>query len=211
MENFSQPGQVITLTAPGGGVVSGAPYKVGSLVVIATKDVAEALPFPALTEGVVDVPKVGDEVWTEGLKIYYDASPSGFTSSAGGNTLVGVAVEALEGTVDLDLIEGLGSDGLSIEGNVITILDYAELAGATVVVKMGAVSTSLLEDSAGSEDWEAITSNEATATSLALALDGLDGINDATAVGAVITVTPGTGAGGKSPLVGRVRLDGAVR
>src|SRR6186713_1161452 len=99
MENFSQPGQVVTLTAPTGGVVSGLPYKIGSLVVIATKDVAETLPFEALVEGVVDVPKVGDEIWTEGLKIYYDASPSGFTSSSGGNTLVGVAVEALEGTV----------------------------------------------------------------------------------------------------------------
>jgi predicted RecA/RadA family phage recombinase len=93
MNNYVQPGEVLKLTAPTGGVVSGLAYKIGSLVVIATVTADQTLPFSALAIGVVEVLKVSAQAWTEGLKIYWDNSAKLFTSTSGGNTLVGVAAK----------------------------------------------------------------------------------------------------------------------
>lgn len=95
MNNYRGPGKVVTFTAPSGGVVSGAPYLIGSLVVVAQATVAEGLPFAGLIQGEVSYTKTGSQAWTEGVKIYLDVSPREFTTSSGGNTLCGVAVEAV--------------------------------------------------------------------------------------------------------------------
>jgi predicted RecA/RadA family phage recombinase len=94
MKNAYQEGEVITCTAESGGVVSGQPYLVGSLVVIATETVAEGLPYSAAVTGVFQVTKTASQAWTEGVKVYLDVSPREFTTSAGGNTLCGVAAAA---------------------------------------------------------------------------------------------------------------------
>ena len=94
MENFDQEGEVIPLTAPTGGVVSGTAYKIGSLIVVALVTVAETLPFSALVKGVVTHAKVSAQAWTEGVKIYWDDSAKNFTTTVGANTLVGVAAAA---------------------------------------------------------------------------------------------------------------------
>src|SRR5574337_529054 len=92
MKTFKQPGEFLTLTAPSGGVVSGTAYLIGTIVVIATETVAQTLPFVGMVCGVVDVPKVDDEAWTENLKIYWDDTAKKFTSVVSTNTLVGVAI-----------------------------------------------------------------------------------------------------------------------
>ena len=74
---------------------SGAPYLIGSLVVVALATVAETLPFSGLVRGVVSYTKTGSQAWTEGAKIYLDVSPREFTTTSGGNTLCGVAVVAV--------------------------------------------------------------------------------------------------------------------
>lgn len=99
MQNYSQPGEVLELTAPSGGVVSGTPVSIGSLVVIPTVDAAEAERFNAILTGVIEGPKVtgGGTAWTEGLKIYWDDSAGKFTKtvvSDPGDALVGVATAA---------------------------------------------------------------------------------------------------------------------
>jgi predicted RecA/RadA family phage recombinase len=99
MQNYVAPGEVLTLTTPGGGVVSGTAYKIGSLVVIATITVTAAqvtadatIKFTGLVCGVVEHAKVSAQEWTEGVKLYWDNSAHLFTTSTGGgNTLVGVA------------------------------------------------------------------------------------------------------------------------
>lgn len=98
MDNYSQPGDVLTLTAPTGGVVSGEAYMIGSLCVVATHSAAQTLPFAGLVRGVVSVRKLDDEEWAEGDKIYFDADASPdpvFTTVVGSPALplVGVAVE----------------------------------------------------------------------------------------------------------------------
>jgi predicted RecA/RadA family phage recombinase len=212
MDNFNRPGETLTLTAPVGNVVSGSPYQVGNIVVIATADVVAGLPFEGLTVGVVDVPKVADEVWTELQRIYFDSSEAKFTeeTDTGANPLVGVAVGNVDATVEVDAIENVGSDGLTVDGLVITVTDYLELAGASVTITVGGVTTTLVEDALGSADWEAETSNDATATSLAAAINAIAGVA-AAAVAADITIVAGSSATGADPAIGRVRLDGAAR
>jgi predicted RecA/RadA family phage recombinase len=99
MNNYSKPGEVVTFTAPTGGVVSGEAYMIGSLLVVATADVDQTLKFEGLTRGVVSVRKLGAEAWSEGDKIYFDAdaSPTVFTTEVGSPALplVGVAVEEI--------------------------------------------------------------------------------------------------------------------
>ncbi len=94
MENYVQPGEVLTLTAPSGGVVAGTPYKIGSLIVIALISVAQTLPFTALVRGVATVPKATGATWSEGQKLYWDDSAKNFTETNTSDTLAGVAVEA---------------------------------------------------------------------------------------------------------------------
>jgi predicted RecA/RadA family phage recombinase len=94
MKTYVSEGEVLTLTAPSGGVVTGTAYLIGSLVVVATRTVAQALPFEGLITGVVTHAKVSAQAWTEGVKIYWDNSAKDFTTTSGGNTLVGVAAEA---------------------------------------------------------------------------------------------------------------------
>lgn len=96
MKNFVQPGNVLTLTAPGGGVVAGTVYKIGSLIVAACISAAAGDPFTAQVTGVISYTKPGSQAWAEGAKIYWDNSAHNFTTtSSGGNTLAGVAAEAV--------------------------------------------------------------------------------------------------------------------
>ena len=94
MNNYIAPGEVLELTAPSGGVVSGTAYKIGDLVIVATVTAAQTVKFSALTCGVVEHAKVSAQAWAEGVKIYWDNGTDLFTTTAGGNTLAGVAAEA---------------------------------------------------------------------------------------------------------------------
>ena len=94
MNNYLQPGTVLTLTAPTGGVVSGSVYKVGQLLVVAAATVAQTLPFEGQTEGVFTIVKVAGQAWTEGALVYWDDTAKNFTTTASGNLLAGVATAA---------------------------------------------------------------------------------------------------------------------
>jgi len=207
MKTFKQGGEILTLTAPSGGVVSGTAYLIGSLVVIATETVAQTLPFTALAVGAVDVPKVVEEGWTEGLKLYWDDSAKKFTSVVSTNTLVGVAVAPIVPSVVTLATNALGAD-LLIAALTLQVLDYAQLDSdnATVTVTINGVAYVLTEE----VEWNAAVSNNATATSLASAIDALTGVT-AVAVTDTVTVTRSTGITIASTAVGRVRLDGAAR
>ena len=206
MKTAIESGDVLTLTAPSGGVVSGSAYLIGSLVVVATETVAQTLPFVGLVVGCVNLPKVAEEGWTEGEKLYWDVSPAGLTKVLSGNTLVGVAVNPVAAAVAL-ATNALAAD-LAISGLTLTVLDFAQLDSdnATVTVTINGVVTVLTEE----VEWNAATSNDATATSLAAAISALTGVT-ATATTNVVTVVPATGIAATSLAIGRVRLDGAAR
>lgn len=55
-KNYVEDGEFLTLIAPAGGVVSGNPYTIGALAVVALVDAAAGQPFVAKATGVWDLP-----------------------------------------------------------------------------------------------------------------------------------------------------------
>lgn len=95
MNNFLKPGRTVTFTAPGGGVVSGAIVRIGTLVVIATATVAAGLPFEGVVEGVFTLPKITGVAWTEGAALYHDSVANNIGTVVSATTMrVGVAAAA---------------------------------------------------------------------------------------------------------------------
>jgi predicted RecA/RadA family phage recombinase len=213
MENYSQPGEALTLTAPSGGVVSGQPYKIGGLVVIATETKAQTLPFAAVTKGVVLGDKVAIQAWTEAQKIYWDNSARLFTTSAGGNTLVGVAAKAIAAAVGLATNATDGTpDAISIVDNVLTVNDYTAVEGKTVTVTIARDDAApLVYVLTEGVDFDAATDNATTASRIAAAITALPRV---TAVASQVAGSPATEVvtvTSNNPVHGPVRLDGAVR
>lgn len=100
MKNFRQPGEVITLTAPMGGVTSGVALQIGKIVVMPVADAAAGDKFQGQMCGVFSVPKPGSQAWSEGQIVYFDDGGGVFTTTSGGNHQVGTAVEAVGGGSD---------------------------------------------------------------------------------------------------------------
>lgn len=94
MKTYAQDADVVEFTAPSGGVVSGTAYLIGSILVVATHAAAVGVAFRGRVTGIVEHAKVSAQAWTEGVKIYWDNAAKNFTTTSGGNTLVGVAAAA---------------------------------------------------------------------------------------------------------------------
>lgn len=92
MNNYVQPGRVLDLVAPAGGVVGGKTYKIGSIIAIATTTKPEGVPFAGLVEDVSDVDAKTAQAWATGVTIYWDDAAKVYTTTAGGNTKAGYAV-----------------------------------------------------------------------------------------------------------------------
>lgn len=84
MLNYLQPGNIIEITAPAGGVVSGAPVVVNQMIGIAAKTADADEPVNIQITGVFTVNKVSAQAWAEGSPIYWDAAASLFTIVEGG-------------------------------------------------------------------------------------------------------------------------------
>jgi predicted RecA/RadA family phage recombinase len=93
MKNFVQNGDVLTLTAPYA-VASGAAFKVGSIIAVATSAADSGATVEGLTAGVVELAKVSAQAWTVGAPIYWDDTAKLMTTVSTSNTLAGVAVAA---------------------------------------------------------------------------------------------------------------------
>lgn len=92
-KNFIQPGDTLTIPAPSA-VLSGGVVIAGDIKGIAQGDAATGSPVNVVTVGVWRLPKVGANSFGLGARVYH-ASASGLaTTTASGNTLLGVAVEA---------------------------------------------------------------------------------------------------------------------
>jgi predicted RecA/RadA family phage recombinase len=91
VKNYVQKGEILDIVAPSGGVTSGVPVLIGSLLVIPQTTAAVGELFAGLVQGVIEYTKVSAQAWTQNLKIYWDDTAKNFTSTVGSNTLVGVA------------------------------------------------------------------------------------------------------------------------
>lgn len=81
MTNFIKPGNVLTFTAPGGGVVSGTPVLIGSIVVVPATSAAAGASFEGAVEGVFTLPKTTGATWSEGQVLYFDSATSSFATA----------------------------------------------------------------------------------------------------------------------------------
>lgn len=91
MINFVQPGDIVEITAPAGGVVSGSPVQIGRMIGIAALTADADAAVNIQRKGVFDVAKVSAQAWAEGEAIYWDAANEEMTSVEGG-LFAGVAV-----------------------------------------------------------------------------------------------------------------------
>lgn len=95
MNNFIKPGNVVTLTAPTGGVVAGTAYLIGAILAVAATTVAQTLPFEGQVEGVFTLPKIAGVAWTEGQLLYWDSATSNVGTVVGATTRrIGAAAAA---------------------------------------------------------------------------------------------------------------------
>lgn len=94
MKNYIQPGNSLTVPAPAGGVVSGAPVVIGSLRGFAAGSAAEGVDVAISRVGVFECVKEAGAAWAVGEKLYLKADGSGFNKTSAANTLFGFAAAA---------------------------------------------------------------------------------------------------------------------
>lgn len=92
-KNFIQPGEVVPVIAAGT-IASGSPVLIGALFGVAQTDAAAGESVEIARRGVFSLPKVSAQAWTQGAKLYWDATDGVATSTAGTNALIGVAAAA---------------------------------------------------------------------------------------------------------------------
>ena len=106
--NYVQEGKALNYTA-GADIKSGDFVLIGALGGVAKTDIANGKSGAVHVKGVFSVAKASGAV-TQGAKLYWNSTNSNLTTTASGNTIVGVAAEAAasgEATVKLLLNVGL--------------------------------------------------------------------------------------------------------
>lgn len=155
MKNYIQPGDVLSLTAPSGGVVSGNGYKIGQNFVVATGDAAEGEPFQGKTTGVFELDKATGATWSEGQLLYWDDTAKNVTTTNTSDMLIGSAVEAEASgdTVGLVRLNGIAqSTGVDSAG-------IQDLAITTAKLADDAVTAAKLADDASVDANRAVTTD----------------------------------------------------
>lgn len=133
MKIFVQDGCVVTLVAPGGGVLSGHGYMIGSLFAVAENDADATKNFEGHTQGVFSLLKTAAQAWAQGDPIYYNIATKLLDNLPAVGPLIGVALEiaanpSASGTVKLnEAIVPVGNEG---QQAAIADVDLALNAGA---------------------------------------------------------------------------------
>lgn len=93
MKNGYKRGDIITFTAPTGGVTSGTPVVIGTLFAIPATDAAEGEEFEGAVERAWTLPKVPANTTTIGQAAYWNATAGQATTTVGSNRLIGAFIE----------------------------------------------------------------------------------------------------------------------
>ncbi|SIT10430.1 Predicted phage recombinase, RecA/RadA family [Roseivivax lentus] len=93
--NYVQPGDTLTLTAPGA-ITSGSIVQIGALIGVAAGDAASGEGLDLVTVGCFMLPKVSTDAVIVGDVLYFDAANGVVTTEdgTGANDRIGVAVTA---------------------------------------------------------------------------------------------------------------------
>jgi predicted RecA/RadA family phage recombinase len=95
MKNFVQTGDIVPVIAPAD-VKSGDLVVVGTLFGVAHADAASGAPVEIKTSGVFILPKTSAQAWTQGVKVYWDATNKVLTTTVSTNLFIGNAVEGAD-------------------------------------------------------------------------------------------------------------------
>lgn len=93
MQNYVQKGENLTIAAPYD-VASGGGVKAGLIFGVAAGDALSGADVDLATVGVFDLPKVSTDTFAVGAAVYWNDTTKLMTSTASGNTKVGVAIAA---------------------------------------------------------------------------------------------------------------------
>ena len=93
MKNYILDGEIVTVPAPAA-VASGEMVVVAALFGVAQADAASGAPVAIVRRGAFTLPKTSAQAWTVGAKLYWDTTNDVATTTATGNTLIGMALEA---------------------------------------------------------------------------------------------------------------------
>jgi predicted RecA/RadA family phage recombinase len=107
--NYIQEGKALNYTPSGADVASGDFLVIGAIGAVAKTDIADGKTGAVHICGVFSVAKASGAI-TQGAKLYWNSTNSNLTTTASGNTLVGVAAAAAasgDATVPLLLNVGL--------------------------------------------------------------------------------------------------------
>jgi predicted RecA/RadA family phage recombinase len=94
MKNFIQRGDMITVTAPTGGVASGQGLLVGNLFGVAATTVAEGNSVEIATVGVYELPKLVSAVVAAGARVAWDNTAKRVVLPGTGMVPIGIATLA---------------------------------------------------------------------------------------------------------------------
>lgn len=131
MNNYIQPGDVLECTAPVGGVTTGVPVLIGSLLVIPATTVAATYKFSGQIVGVFTLAKTSAQAWTEGQKIYWDDGNSRCDSTPTVGMLIGVAAAAAANPSSTGQVRLNGVAPDVSEGPQAAISDFTDSTGGT--------------------------------------------------------------------------------
>jgi len=91
--NYVQEGEALNYTPSGADVASGDLVIIGTIAGVAKTDIADGETGAVHICGVFSLPKASGAV-TQGAKLYWSSTNSNVTTTASGNTLIGVAAAA---------------------------------------------------------------------------------------------------------------------
>lgn len=91
--NYVQEGKTLNYTASGADIASGDFVLIGTIGGVAKTDIADGKTGAVHIAGVYSIPKASGAI-TQGAKLYWSTTNSNLTTTASGNTIVGVAAEA---------------------------------------------------------------------------------------------------------------------
>jgi predicted RecA/RadA family phage recombinase len=93
MKNFVQSGDTLTLPAPYD-LTSGSGAQVGALFGVAQNSALTGSECEFARRGVFNLKKTSAQVWTQGVKLYWDNTAREVTSVVSTNLLIGAAAAA---------------------------------------------------------------------------------------------------------------------
>ncbi len=146
---FVQPGDVVELIAPSGGVVVDVPLLIGGVLVVPLVTVAQTLAFSAQFTGVWTLDKTSAQAWTEGQKIYWDAGNDRADSDGTLGPLIGVAVAVAANPTATGVVRLNGNAPSGIEGPQAAIVSLTSAFGTgndALVDVTGSHSQTILND-----------------------------------------------------------------